>query len=229
MNIIITGTSKGIGFECVKAFAKDAQHNILAVSRDQLGLEKLIADCDGSRVFPLVFDLTEKNYNSLIKEALKHFQRVDILINNAGKLVNKPFDQFTEADFDEMFAVNVKSVFRLIQLLLPYMAENSHIVNIGSMGGFQGSAKFPGLALYSASKGALAILTECLAEEFQNQRISVNCLALGSAQTQMFADAFPGYQASLSAVQMAGFIKEFAISGHRYFNGKILPVSLSTP
>jgi NAD(P)-dependent dehydrogenase (short-subunit alcohol dehydrogenase family) len=125
--------------------------------------------------------------------------------------------------------VNVKSAFKMIKLCLPLMHKNAHIVNIGSMGGIQGSVKFPGLSVYSASKGALAILTECLAEELKNKHISINCLALGAVQTEMFNAAFPGAKAVNSSEQMADFIVDFALKGNNLFNGKILPVSVSTP
>jgi NAD(P)-dependent dehydrogenase (short-subunit alcohol dehydrogenase family) len=154
---------------------------------------------------------------------------VDILVNNAGLLIHKPVIEFDETDIDNLFNMNVKSAFLLTQALLPLFSKQAHIVNIGSMGGVQGSVKFPGLSLYSASKGALAILTECLALELKDRGVSVNCLALGSAQTEMLKKAFPGYKAPLSAVEMASFIADFALSGHMYFNGKILPVALSTP
>jgi NAD(P)-dependent dehydrogenase (short-subunit alcohol dehydrogenase family) len=97
------------------------------------------------------------------------------------------------------------------------------------MGGFQGSAKFKGLSAYSSSKSALAGLTECLAEELKEKNIAVNCLAIGAVQTEMLNKAFPGYQAPLKANEMAAFISEFAVNGHKYFNGKIIPVSSSTP
>ncbi|HTX88115.1 MAG TPA: SDR family oxidoreductase, partial [Bacteroidales bacterium] len=96
-------------------------------------------------------------------------------------------------------------------------------------GGVQGSKKFSGLSAYSASKGALAVLTEVLAEELAEREIRVNCLALGSAQTEMFEKAFPGLKAQLSAHQMAQFIADFAVNTGKYFNGKIIPVSVSVP
>ena len=151
------------------------------------------------------------------------------MINNAGKLINKPFETLTEYEFDTLMDVNVKSAFKMIKVCLPMMHKGAHIVNIGSMGGVQGSSKFHGLSLYSASKGALAILTECLAEELKNKNISVNCLALGAVQTEMFHSAFPKEQASNSPEQMAAFITDFALKGNKFFNGKILPVSVSTP
>lgn len=109
------------------------------------------------------------------------------------------------------------------------MREGGHIVNISSMGGFQGSVKFPGLSAYSASKGALAILTECLAEELKDKNIKVNCLALGSSQTEMFEAAFPGMQAGTLAFEMGRYVADFALNGSKYFNGKIIPVSNTTP
>ena len=97
------------------------------------------------------------------------------------------------------------------------------------MGGFQGSAKYSGLSYYSASKAALACLTECLANEFTGFGISVNCLALGSVQTEMLNEAFPGYKAPVDAKQMAEYISGFALTGHKFFNGKILPVAIGNP
>jgi NAD(P)-dependent dehydrogenase (short-subunit alcohol dehydrogenase family) len=109
------------------------------------------------------------------------------------------------------------------------MQSPSHIVNIGSMGGFQGSAKFAGLSAYSASKAALHNFTECLAEELKERKISVNCLALGSAQTEMLEKAFPGYESPVMAFEMGKYIADFALTGHKFFNGKVLPVAVTTP
>jgi len=234
MNIIVTGASRGIGFEAVKLFSGDVQNNVFAISRSIKGLDKLKQEClqingtDNVHVLP--FDLQYGDYhNSLLPGILKKIDKIDILVNNAGLLLNKPFELMEDKDFDSLFNTNVKSVFLLTKHLLPYFAENSHILNISSMGGYQGSVKFPGLSLYSASKGAIAVLTECLAEELKPRHISVNCVALGSAQTEMLEEAFPGYKSPLSAGEMATFIVDFATSGHRWFNGKILPVSLTTP
>jgi len=234
MNIIITGASKGIGYELVKAFANDSANNILAISRNEELLSKLKRECldsnQNSNVFPIAFDLSSFDIiNELIGIIKEKIDTVDILINNAGYLVNKSFEFLTDEDFDNLFTVNVKSVFKLVQALLPMFKPNSHIVNISSMGGFQGSVKFPGLSLYSASKGALAILSECMAEEFKEEQIKVNCLALGAVQTEMLSEAFPGYEAPIKPNKMAEFIKNFALTGQQVFNGKILPVSLSTP
>ena len=230
MNIVITGASRGVGFELAKLFCKDPTNKVVALARskDRLGLLK--EEIDSSNFSYLAFDLSNKNYSETLIPFISHeLGKIDVLINNAGLLINKPFEDLTEEDFRKMFDVNVKSVFKLVRDCIPYFNKPAHVVNITSMGGVQGSAKFSGLSLYSAAKGAVAVLSECLAEELKEKDIKVNALALGAVQTEMLAEAFPGYKAPLEAVEMATFIAEFAATGHRYFNGKILPVSMSTP
>ena len=226
MNIIITGASRGIGFEVVKLLAKHKQNHIVAISRNGKALRDLAAECTRlypeAKVTPYEFDLNHFEFYPFIVQRLETFiHKCDILVNNAGKLVNKPFSKFELADFDETFNVNIKSPFFLIHALLPMMNKGAHVVNIGSIGGVQGSKKFPGLAAYSASKGALAILTESLAEELAEQEIRVNCLALGAVQTEMFARAFPGAKALQNPEQIAHFIADFCINGAKYFNGMV--------
>jgi len=234
MNIIITGASRGIGYELVKSFAADKGNRIVALARSKDKLVKLDEDISAfnpaSRFNFLNFDLAGDNYKNVLIPFIKEkLGTVDILVNNAGLLIAKNFDQLKDEDFDRIFNINVKSIFRLVRELLPCFAAPSHIINISSMGGVQGSSKFAGLSLYSASKGALNVLTECLAEELKDRKISTNALALGAVQTEMLAEAFPGYNAPLQPDEMASFIKDFALNGSRFFNGKVLPVSVSTP
>lgn len=234
MNIIITGASRGIGFELVKKFSLNAENHVLALSRSEQGLNRVrdacLAQNPNAKVEIVIFDVVAGNYHGLLEHSiLPFFKGIDILINNAGFLVNKPLAEITEEDFNKSFDVNVKAVFKLVKLLQFHFSKGGHIVNIASMGGLQGSAKFPGLSVYSASKGALAVLTESLAVEMNKQDLSINCLALGAVQTEMFENAFPGHKAPLVPGQMADFIYDFALNGNKYFNGKILPVSLSTP
>ena len=224
-NIIITGTSRGIGLELVQIFAKDG-HQILALSRNPGPVANL--QLDAVSCFP--FDITQKSGIDRVSEYItSSWKGVDVLINNAGLLLNKPFLETTASEFEAVYAVNVYGVAELIKTVLPHMNKQSHVLNISSMGGVQGSAKFPGLSAYSSSKGALITLTELLAEEYKDNGPSFNVLALGAVQTEMLEEAFPGYQAPLSAQEMAAYIKGFALKGHRYYNGKVLPVSKSTP
>lgn len=235
MNIIITGASRGIGYEIVKEMSKFSQHSILAIARNKEKLSQLQSQCADMNGFKnvsiLSFDLRDIStiYEEFISEVKERFSSVDILINNAGILVNKKFKDVQEQDFNECFEVNVKAPFFLIKSCLSLFSLNAHIVNIGTMGGVQGSVKFSGLSAYSSSKGALAIITECLAEEYKNTNWRFNCLALGSVHTEMLKAAFPSYEPTMSAKKMASFISDFAVRGGSFFNGKILPVALTTP
>ena len=225
-NIIITGTSRGIGYEMVAILAQ-AGHSVLALSRNAApvsGLEITNCHCFSC-------DITDpdaiKKVPIFLKE--KGWKHVDVLINNSGYLVNKPFSELSLEDFKQSYDVNVFGVFSLTQAVLPFFKKSSHVVNISSMGGVQGSAKFPGLAAYSSSKGALITLTELLAEEFKQTGPSFNVLALGAVQTEMLEEAFPGYKAPLTARQMAQYIIDFSLTGNTFYNGKVLEVSSSTP
>lgn len=232
MLILITGASKGIGFEMVNLLSKDPNNLIIAVSRNIDSLTKLVRTHNTHSILPIKADITKAAQQKKIFQTIKSLNlSLDILVNNAGQIVNKPFEKITEKELQLVYATNVFAPFTLIQTLLPLMAKKTrgHIVNIGSMGGFQGSSKFPGLSAYSSSKTALSGLTEVLAEELKPKNIAVNCLALGAVQTEMLAKAFPGYKAPLKAIQMAEFICHFATTGQNFFNGKIIPVSSTTP
>jgi len=230
MNIVITGASKGIGFDTAVAMAQDKANTIIALSRNKDGLNRLSNATAGLNINTHIADLTTIS-NEELQNIFAPYNAIDILINNAGALINKPFAETTANDWREMFEINVFSQVKLIQFLLPWLNKSStaHIVNIGSMGGYQGSSKFPGLAAYSASKAALANITECLAEELKPLNIKVNCLALGAVNTEMLNAAFPGFEAPVNSKQMAAFIARFALESHQFFNGKILPVAVSTP
>jgi NAD(P)-dependent dehydrogenase (short-subunit alcohol dehydrogenase family) len=234
MDVIITGASRGIGFETAFIMATSVKCRVLAVSRNcesLLLLKKRIDEhANGSELVPFSVDFEKPGFElELINKIESLGFKPQIVINNAGLLVSKPFEDLSGLDFDRMFDVNVKSVFLIVRSLIKYFPKNAHIVNISSIGGVQGSVKFSGLSLYSASKAAVCILTECLAEELKPHDIQVNCLALGAVQTEMLSEAFPNYKAKLSANEMGKYIVDFAINGNKYFNGKVLPVSVSTP
>lgn len=230
MNIIITGASGGIGYEAARKLAENPEHTILALARRHERLEQLARACGSKKLHTFSFDILEQDYQPLLELVKDRMDgRVNVLINNAGLLLNKPFRELSEADLEQLWRTNLLGPVKMVQGLLPFFGRPAHIVNIGSMGGFQGSAKFPGLAAYSSSKAALHNLTECLAEELKESGIRINCLALGSAQTEMLEKAFPGHQAPVSAADMGAYLADFALNGHRFFNGKILPVAVTTP
>ncbi|CAM3977334.1 SDR family oxidoreductase [Flavobacterium antarcticum] len=223
-NIIITGTSRGIGNELALKFANEG-HNVLAISR------KISTDlAKHENVTCLSIDLSKEDELKNISNFLSsNWKQVDVIINNAGAIINKPFAETTVEDFRKIYEVNVFGIVSLTKIALPYLKKGSHVVTISSMGGIQGSMKFAGLSAYSSSKGAVITLAELLSEEYKEQGISFNVLALGSVQTEMLAEAFPGYQAPLSASEMADYIKDFSLTGNKFFNGKVLQVSSSTP
>ncbi|MBT8316566.1 MAG: SDR family oxidoreductase [Lutibacter sp.] len=224
-NVIISGTSRGIGFELAQLFAKSG-YKVLALSRNAEPLKNL----NIKNITTLSIDLSkDSEVKKVTNFVTSNWKSVDVLINNAGKLINKPFEELTSADYLSVFQINVFSVAELTRQLIPYLKKGSHVVNISSIGGVQGSSKFPGLAAYSSSKGALITLTELLAEEYKERQISFNVLALGAVQTEMLEEAFPGYKAPVSAFEMAEYIYNFAINGHKFQNGKIVEVSSSTP
>lgn len=236
MVILITGASKGIGAELAKAMAVE-ECTLLLVARNKTLLEEVAAQCrrinPASKIIPLVLDLLDLPRQPVqwMKQVFNHTDHLDVLVNNAGFLVNKRFESLTTGEMEQMIRVNFLSPACLVRELLPLLrsSESPRIINVTSMGGIQGSAKFAGLSMYSSSKGGMNTLTECLAEEFGEYQISVNALALGAVQTEMLKEAFPGVEAPVGPAETAEFFRWFVREGYRYFQGKILPVSTTTP
>lgn len=227
-NIIITGASKGIGYATALHFAKEG-HRVYALARSSRQLNELKNEAYSGEIIPVSIDLTSEDEIEAFLNKLAGDLKVDVLVNNAGVLINKPFMESDKDDWMLQLEINLLAPVRLIKALKNRFSSGSHIVNICSMGGFQGSSKFPGLAAYSASKGALSILTECLSTEFANDGIAVNCLCLGAVQTEMLNEAFPGYEAPTQPEEMGSFIAEFSLNAHSFINGKIIPVALNNP
>jgi len=236
MVILITGASRGIGAALARSLT-DSGHKVLLVSRNKVELNKVAGLCNkkAGRIlaYAIPFDLTDLTdlEDEFVSQIKAHSGIVDALFNNAGQLIRKPFHKVPISDAKNLFNVNFFVPAQLIRICLPFMSESllKHVVNVTSMGGFQGSSKFNGLSYYSASKAALGALTECLAEELKEESVKVNALAVGAVQTEMLAEAFPGYKAPMDPDQMARFMNWFTLEGGNYFNGKILPVSLATP
>ena len=225
--IVVVGASRGIGHAIVHQLAQNSDFTILALSRDVEKMKRSFDDL--SNVQCQHFDLSADVANQA-QQLFEGVSSIDVIINNAGLLVNKPFTELSHNDIASCYQVNVIGVMETVQAAVSKMNQvASHIVNISSMGGFQGTMKFAGLSAYSTSKAALCSFTELFAEEYKDSTIKMNCLCLGAAQTEMLEEAFPGYIAPVSAEKMAEFIVDFALKGNQWMNGKILPVSLTTP
>ncbi len=224
-NVVITGTSRGIGYELAKQFIA-AGHNVLALSRDMKPIEALAT----KKIHGFSFDITkQRDIDKVAAYVKSEFKQVDILIHNAGMLIAKPLAMLTNADFESVYKVNVFGVAMLTKALIGFMPKNSHVVTISSIGGVQGSIKFPGLAAYSSSKGAVITLSELLAEEYKEQQVAFNVMALGAVQTEMLEEAFPDFKANVQPNEMASHIMQFALTGQKFYNGKVIEVSNSTP
>lgn len=227
-HFIITGASRGIGFHTALFLAKQGNY-VTAVARSSELLNQL-KDFYPEFIFPLPLDITAPAAPEILKRHLDSTKpALSGIIHNAGLLVNKPFTELSSSEWHHQILVNLMAPVTLTRELLPFFNDKGHILHISSMGGFQGSDKFPGLSAYSTTKGALATLTECLAVELTEQNIQVNCLCLGAVQTEMLDQAFPGLQAPVQAEQMGEHIASFALHGNKFYNGKVLPVALNNP
>lgn len=229
MRIILSGCSKGIG-KALLIKLLDNEHEVISISRSKTDLSGHLKSSI-IKWYEIEGDVLEAEVHSKLENLLSDWGHADVLINNAGLLVNKSFKEIDYLDYQKSFDVNFYGPLKLSQIAIPYLKKSkfANHINIGSIGGVQGSVKFPGLSVYSSSKGALSILTECLAEEYKESPIHFNCLALGAVQTEMLAKAFPGYDAPFSPEQMADYIMNFIEKSSFMMNGKIISVSASTP
>src|SRR5690554_4128843 len=225
--IVVVGASRGIGRELVKQFSEEKSNTVIALSRNTEAMKSVFT---AENIYCGFLDLMAYDLHVALDKVLSKFSSIDIVVNNAGKLVNKPFLELTREDINACYQTNAVGVMHATQYMVPKMLKNGgHIVNISTMGAFQGSVKFPGLSAYSTSKAGVTSFTELFAEEYKDTKIKMNCLCLGAAQTEMLEEAFPGMKAPVSAAEIAEYIVDFAYNAPKFFNGKVLPVSSSTP
>lgn len=227
-NIIITGASRGIGYELAKQHLA-LGNRVLTISRNVEKLKELAAFAKEGQYDFSGIDLADFNQIDAVLKAIDSWDQIDVLYNNAGLCINKSFEDITEEDLLRSWKINFMAPYRLIQLLMPKFKSCSHVVNVSTMGAVQGSVKFPGLSVYSSSKSATVNLTELLAEELKDHGPRINAVALGAVQTEMLDEAFPGYIAPTQPDEMAEYLVDFGLNGWKYFNGKIQQASISTP
>ncbi|NDE62603.1 MAG: SDR family oxidoreductase [Cyclobacteriaceae bacterium] len=225
--IVVCGTSRGIGRELVSVLSKVPEIRVVALSRNIDGIQREYARATHVEWF--AYDL-EKDASEQLKQILPALGPIHALINNAGYLEKGLVQELSIEAYRRCLQVNFLGPVALIKALHSKLSEGkAHVVNISTMGAFQGSAKFPGLSAYAASKAALTNFTEVFSEEQKATGIRMNCLCLGAVNTEMLREAFPGYEAPTSPEEMAKYIAEFTLNNGNLFNGKILAVSSSTP
>ncbi len=223
--IVVVGTSRGIGKELVLELASNPNNEVHALSRNNND-----EFSSHTNVLFHPFDLESASVREDAKAIFNTIGTIDFMVNNAGKLVSKPFTEISADELQSCYQVNILGIFQTMQAAVPFLNENgSHVLNISSMGGFQGSVKFAGLSAYSTSKAAICSFTELFSEEYKDSKIAMNCMCLGAVQTEMLEEAFPGYEAPHQAHEMAKYIADFLFSGYKFYRGKILPVTISTP
>lgn len=215
---LVTGASRGIGRETALALAASGAE-VHATSRNAHYIEACVTH---------VLDYTSAESRATFSSSINglHF---DGVVLNAGALVNKPFRDLEQNDFDLMALANWSGQALLVQELLPFLAEGAHVVFISSMGGYQGAAKYPGLLAYATSKMAMAGLAESLQAELGSDGLTFNALCLGAVQTEMLAAAFPGYEAPVDPNTMGVAIAEFVANGHKTQAGQVIAWAKSNP
>lgn len=226
--IIVTGASRGIGYETARYLSSE-NHTVIATARSEDKLKKLAKNSSKGTIITVSADLTVPEDIKKLQDTTKEFSNIDGIINNAGALHKGSFMETDIAVFKKLMDVNVYGIVRLVQAMKPKLNNGSHILNISSMSGYLGSLKFGGLTAYGTAKAAVTGLSEVLSAEFSAEGIAVNCLCIGAVQTEMFEEAFPEFEAPVSPNEMGKYIGDFMLTGHQFYNGKVLPVALNDP
>lgn len=185
-NVIVTGGSRGIGKAIVKEFALRGDRVLFTYNKSENEAKELCTEL-GANVRAVKCDVAcLKDCENTADMAIKHFGKIDVLINNAGIAQQKLFTDISEDDWDNMFNVNIKGVYRFCKIVLPFMIHEKagSIINISSIWGMVGASCE---VHYSASKAAVIGFTKALAKEVGPSGIMVNAIAPGVIDTDMIS------------------------------------------
>ncbi len=190
---LITGGGTGIGKETALLFAREGA-NVIVTGRREAKLKEVAEEAkrEGLAIDYVVSDVSnEKDCKAAVDFAIRKYGRIDILFNNAGVLYAGTTHETDTETWDKIFDTNVKGTYFMSKYVIPNMLGNGggSIVNNSSVGGLNG---FPGLAAYTASKGAVTLLTKTMALEYADKGIKVNAICPGTIETPMVVDEFLG-------------------------------------
>ena len=189
---LITGAGKGIG-RAIALKLSELQYGLVVVGRSAQPLDNLKSEIEqsGGICYPIKADLSqEETPEAIIKEAISHFGRIDVLVNNAGMSNSGEIAEMEMETWNRVHAVNARAPFFLCKLAIPFLKESSNpvIINIGSVVGFKGYAH---QSAYASSKHALTGFTKVLAKEVQEDGIRVHLISPGGVNTEMVKEMRP--------------------------------------
>ena len=186
-SIIVTGASRGIGKEIALLLAKNGASVVINYTNNtvQAIAVKNEIEANGGKAITVQADVSKKeDVLRLFDDSIQAFGKVDVLINNAGVMKNKPFKDYTEEDFTLQFEVNVRGVFNTIQAAFTKLADNGIILNFSST---TTKLMLPSYGIYSATKAAVEQITRVVSKEI-GRGISVNAIAPGPTRTELFLE-----------------------------------------
>jgi NAD(P)-dependent dehydrogenase (short-subunit alcohol dehydrogenase family) len=186
---IVTGAASGIGRASAIAFAREGA-KVVVVDKNNEGGEGTVSAiaADGHEAYFARVDVSkEADLKRMIEDTVARWERIDILFNNAGVLLVRPIEEMTEEEWDRVMSINVKAAFFAIKHVAPHMRRGGGgaILNTGSIASLTGQVGTPA---YSASKGAIALLTKSLALDLGRDKIRVNCICPGITNTPMLRE-----------------------------------------
>ncbi len=211
---IVTGASRGIGRALALRLGHDGAAVAINYVNNAAGAEEVKAEIKtaGGDAIALQADVSKPaDIQRLFDQAIEHFGRFDILVNNAGIRISKDVADIDEAEYDQLFAINVKGTFFACQQAARRLSEGGRIINISSA---VTRMMLPGYSIYAASKGAIDQITRVLAKELGERKITVNAVAPGPVDTELFRDGKSDEQiqqmAQMAALGRIGQVEDIA-------------------